>query len=114
MTVDERVRNALIGFGDPVENEIYQGKAERYYTFNYMSFGADFADDAPQHERYLVQVHFFAPLGENISARKKATKQALFAAGSTWPEVQSLTNENARHVVFECEIAGGVMLDGDA
>lgn len=113
MTIDKRIRDALLPFGDPVENEVYQGESERYYTFNYSALGTDYADDAPQHERCLVQVHFFAPLSENITARKRATKEALFRAGFTWPETQPASDEDGRHIVFECEIAEGVDIDGD-
>lgn len=108
MTVDQRIREALLPFGDPVENGNYLSEESRYYTFNYSTIGDDYADDAPQHERYLVQVHFFAPVNENIAARRKATKRALFEAGFTWPESDSETDAESRHVVFECEYAEDV------
>lgn len=108
MTVDEKIRTALIGFGDPVENSVYQGTAKQYYTFNYSTLGIDFGDDAPQHERYLVQVHFFAPLKVNVTSRVRQTKKALADAGFTWPETVNNTDDDGRHIVFECEIAEGV------
>ena len=111
MSVDELLRSTLLAFGDPVENAVYHGKAKRYYTFNYSTVGDDFADDAPGHERYLVQAHFFAPLDENVTARVKATKKALFAAGFTWPETFNASDGDGRHIVFECEIAEGVDTD---
>ncbi len=109
-SVDERLRRALLPFGDPVENVVYQGKAERYYTFSYSTLGTGFGDDTPSAERYLVTVHFFAPLKENVTKRVKATKQALFHAGFTWAETVNATDENGRHIVFECETAEGVEL----
>lgn len=112
MTVDERIKAALDVFDDPVENSVYQGKAAQYYTFNYSTLGADFGDDAPQHERYLVQVHFFAPLNVNVTSRVRETKGALFGAGFTWPETVNASDENGRHIVFECEIADGADLYG--
>lgn len=113
MSVDELLRKTLLSFGDPVENGVYHGTAKRYYTFNYSTVGDDFADDAPGHERALVQVHLFAPLAENVTARVKATKKALFAAGFTWPETFNASDENGRHIVFECEIAEGVDTGGE-
>ena len=112
MTVDARIKAALDVFKDPVENAVYQGKAERYYTFNYATLGTDHADDAPQHERYLVQVHFFAPLNFNHTKRVRDTKRALFDAGFTFPDTTSASDEDGRHIVFECEIAEGVDMDG--
>ena len=108
MTVDAKIKAALDVFGDPVENSVYQGTAKQYYTFTYTTIGTDFGDDAPQHERYLVQVHFFAPLKTNVTSRVKQTKQALQAAGFTWPETLNDTDDSGRHIVFECEIAEGV------
>lgn len=113
MTVDARIVSALSPFGDDVENAISHSTDRQYYAFNYTTIPTDFADDAPGHERYLVQVHFFAPLAANITARKLATKRALYTAGFTWPQETDATNENGRHIVLECEIAEGVDVDGD-
>lgn len=108
MSVDAKIKAALDAFGDPVENALYQGKSERYYVFNYSTLGAGYADDEPTHERYLIQVHLFAPLSENITQRVRETKKALNDAGFTWPSTQNASDEEARHVVFECETAEGV------
>ena len=108
MTVDEQIKAALDPFGDPVENSIHQGDEKRYYTFNYTTIGTNYGDDGPEHEKYLIQVHFFAPLDGNISQRVKETKQALIAAGFTYPETSNLTDEDGRHIVFECETVEGV------
>lgn len=107
-SIEERITDALTPFGDDIDPAVYMGSSKQYYTFNYNTIGADFADDAPNHERYLIQVHFFAPLGGNITARKHATQQALYTAGFTWPETLDLSDEMGRHIVFECEEAGGI------
>ena len=103
MTVDEKIKAALDPFGDPVENSIYQGKEEQYYTFNYSTLGTNYGDDTPQHEKYLVQVHYFAPLNVNITQRVKETKRAIVAAGFTYPKTVNGTDEDGRHIIFECE-----------
>lgn len=108
VSVDAMIKAALSVFGDPVANTGYYGDAERYYVFNYTTTGADFADDEPEHERYLVQVHLFAPLDENIVQRKKQTKKVLQDAGFTWPETHNASEGDGQHIVFECEIAEGV------
>ena len=112
MSVESILKNVLAQFGDPVENGVYLGKAERYYTFNVATQGDDYADDAPQHERYLVQVHLFAPLTFNYIARRKMTKIALMAAGFTWPECTDASDADGRHIVFETEYVDGVNFDG--
>ena len=113
MTVDAKLKSILETFGDPVEAGTYTGQATRYYTFNYSTLPSDFADDTPQHERYHVQVHLFAPLDENINAQVRKTKAALAAGGFQWPSVTNASDESRRHIVFETEISEGVELDGD-
>lgn len=113
MTVEKRLRDALSGFGDPVANGVYRGEKERYYTFNATTQPADFADDAPQHEKYLIQVHFYAPLTFNFVGRRKMTKLALHSAGFLWPECTDASDKNGRHLVFETQYADGCDLDGD-
>lgn len=108
MSVDAQIKHALSEFGDPVENAVYIGEAERYYVFDYSTIGTDFADDEPGHERYLVHVHLFAPLEENVTRRVKQTKKALLNAGFTWPETVNASDDEGRHIVFECETAEGV------
>lgn len=108
MSVDAKIKAALMGFGDPVENAVYHGSAARYYVFNYRTSGIDYADDNPSAELYLVQVHLFAPLDENITHRRKQTKKALCDAGFTWSDTHDASDEESRHIVFECQIAEGV------
>lgn len=118
MTVEEKIVTALAPFGDPVEKSLLYAAAQdlppRYYTFSCSSFGADFGDDEPGHERWLVNVHFFAPLHGNYERRVKETKKALFRAGFNWPSTVDAGDQEGQHVVFECEIAEGVDLDGEA
>jgi len=108
MSVDAKLKKALAVFGDPVANAVYYGEAKRYYVFNYSTMGAGYADDEPTCERYMIQVHLFAPLSENITKRVKETKKALNAAGFTWPSTENASDEDSRHIVFECEAAEGM------
>ena len=108
MSVDDKIMAALTPFGDPVYRAVYQGEEKRYYTFNYVTMPANFADDEPQHERYLVQVHFFAPLdGGNLLSRIAKTKRALVDEGFLYPQTGDESDEDGRHIVFETEIAQG-------
>ena len=113
MTVDKRLTDALKPFGDDIGNAVGFSKNKRYYAFNYTTLPIAFADNEPHYERYLVQVHFFAPLAENITKRKKETKAALFRAGFTWPTAEDASDSDGRHIIFECEIEEGIDDDGE-
>lgn len=113
MNVDDKIMAALTPFGDPVYRAVYQGEEKRYYTFSYDTIPANYADDEPQCERCLVQVHLFAPLdGGNLLSRIAQTKRALANEGFLYPQTQDDSDESGRHIVFETEIAQGVD-DGD-
>lgn len=104
MTADAIIKAALAALGPPVENGVYHGSAEQYYTFKISTRGFDFSDDAPAHELALVQVHYFAPLKTKFSERRAQTKRALYDAGCTWPTVEDASDDSVRHIVFECEL----------
>lgn len=108
MTIAALLKKTLEGLGYPATNAVYTEAADTYFVFNESVFGADFADDAPQLERHLVQVHLFAPLKINVSALCRETKQALFDAGFSWPEIIDVSDKESRHKVFECEIVAAV------
>lgn len=109
MTMDDKIRQALLPFGDPVENAVNHQRKRRYYVFNYTTLGADFADDEPNHERYLIQVHLFAPLSEDLTERILQTKKALRDADFGWPSTVNASDETVRHIVFEVEAVMGVV-----
>lgn len=113
MSFDAMIVAALEPFGFDVENGVSFSKDKTYFAFTYSTIPADYADDAPCHERYLVSVHFFCSLSLNVTALKKGARKALFAAGFTWPSIADASDENGRHLIFECEIAEGVDTDGE-
>lgn len=83
---------------------------ETYFVFNYSTYGADYADDDPNEELHLIQVHLVAPLASNISGIIKQAKRALHDAGFLWPETQNASDNTGRHIVLETEYATGVDL----
>ena len=99
VTVEERIVSALAPFGAPVEASLLYAAARdlppRYYTFSCSSFGDDFGDN------------------EDIQGRVKQTKQALHRAGFTWPSCTDASDQDGKHVVFECEIAEEADLHGE-
>ena len=115
--VEKRLKDALLPFGDPVEKSFLYAAADdlprQYYTFSASSRGDDFGDDVPGCEVWQVSVHFFAPLEGDFSQRRQQTKRALHRAGFTWPRCIDAGDQDGQHLVFECEIAEGVDLDGE-
>lgn len=110
--MNQRIIAALAHFGCPVAPDAYSGSAEQYFVFNYSVYPVDFSDDAPHHERYLIQIHYFCPRDHNSLARRGAIKAALFTAGFSWPDEINATNATndyqtaalrQQHYVFECE-----------
>lgn len=104
MSINSTLKAALEPVA-PAEADVYEGKARVYITFGYSSVPADFGDDEPSHERFLVHAHLFAPVGENTLSKRRAIKKALAAAGTTWPSYENASDKNGQHHVFECEIA---------
>lgn len=119
MSIDEELQTTLMTLGVPVKNAVFLGDDEgapcekEYITFNYSTIGEDYADDAPQYEKYLVQVHIFAPLKVNTTKRVRAAKRALAAADYTWPETINASDSHGRHIVLECEKVSGGDLYGE-
>lgn len=123
MSINQLIIGALSPLNIPVVPDVYTGQEKEYITFNYSTMGDDLADDAPRHERYLVQVHYFCPLKQNSIATRRRIKQRLFAEDFTWPDENPGTEETgsgysnqaaetAQHYIYECEIALGVDVRG--
>ena len=109
MSTAERLREALAPIGDPVQANTYRpaDDSERYFTFNLSTFGDDFADDEPGHERVLIMLHYYCPTAYDTTALVRRVKRLLFAADFTWPSVTNAGDEAGQHVVFEFECAEG-------
>lgn len=104
MSINSTLKAALDPIA-PAQADTYEGRAGTYITFGYSSIPADYGDDEPEHEIFLVSVHLFAPTGENTISKRRAIKKALAAAGMTWPSYTNASDKEGQHHVFECEIA---------
>lgn len=107
--VAEEVKSILAPIGLPVAQTSYAGSADTYLLFNFTTIPSAFADDRPQYDRYLIQIHLFAPVTQSTTALECEIKERVFAAGYTWPsrmdvsdDTRSATGE-ARHIVLETE-----------
>lgn len=114
MSVDSRIMDALLSLGYEVEHGTYTGDtASTYFTFNYQTLGIDFGDDAPWHERVLVQVHLYSKLNVNLTGLITRVKQQLFEADFTWPDVTDISDDTWRHFEFTCETAQGIVHEAE-
>lgn len=112
-TINERIINAvtpIVPVCVPDEFKATVGEdVSEYCTFNYTEIPDSFGDNAPEAIRYLVSVHFCAMAdgttgqAHNTLATRKALRQALFAAGFTYPSVENASDDTDQHFVFECE-----------
>ena len=88
---------------------MYKGTAATYINFNYVDDRAViFADNEPQIDVTIVQVHLFIPRTLNHMVLKKKIRSKLFNAGFTYPAVTTLEENDTDkfHIIFECEIEG--------
>ena len=107
MSINETLRAVLEPIA-PAEADAYEGKKAVYITFNYHSTPINYGDDEPEQERVSIQVHLYAPLGYDITAKRRAVKKALASAGFTYPTYTNASDKDGQHHVFECETAQGL------
>lgn len=108
MSIESRIIVALAPLDYKVYPNNYDGADEIYFVFNYNTFGDDYGDNRPQHEKALIQVHLFCPHEFNSVQLRKSAKLALLYAGFTYPNMTDASGKEGQHWVFECEIAEGV------
>jgi len=103
MTIDKTIRTALAPFDYACYHNTYTGTDETYFVFNYNVVPDDYSDDSPEYNRYLCQVHFYAPYTFNSITLAKQVKLLLENAGFTYPEQVDASDEEGQHIVFEFE-----------
>lgn len=112
MSMNNKIRAAVLPVVSVCVPDLYTGEETTYCTFQYTELPQAFSDDAPQAAVYLVQVHLFAPRGENTLKTRRLLRKALLAADFTAPQVGNASDSTGQHYIFECEYAGG-WNDGD-
>lgn len=106
MSVEAQIRAAVSTLGYPCVANIYAGAEKTYFVFNYTVLPDNFADDEPQHERYLVQLHLYAPHTLNTAATRKTIRSLLRGAFNA-PTEMAASDELNQHYVFEFEVTDG-------
>ena len=107
MSVDTALQTALASVGLPASPNRYTGEALEYVTTNYETLPEVYAERAPRAARYIVQVHYYRPHGENPNATIRQISRALWSEGFTWPGVVNASDEAGQHYVLECEYVNG-------
>ena len=107
ISIDERLQDALTPLGYPVSPNLYEGDELEYIVTNYQTIPEVYAERAPHAARYLIQVHYLLPTGENPNDALQAIARALWEAGCTWPGVVNAGDDEGQHYVLECEAADG-------
>lgn len=109
-TINEILIEALQGIAPAcyweLDEEDRDERPLRRILFNYNTVPDIFGDNAPVFEKYLVQVHYFCPKGENSIAARQNIKMAIFSLAEEWPEenlVQRVTKKapEEQHYCFE-------------
>ena len=113
MSIESRIITALASLGYKIYPANYDGADETYFVFNHNTLPDDFGNNQPQHERALIQVHFFCPHDFNSVKARKDAKLALLQAGFTYPYMTDAGDKDGQHWVFECQIAEAVEMDGE-
>ncbi len=113
MTVNQKIINALKKYGMPIVPDHYTGKEKRYIEFDiYDDRGEIFADETPEFDVTLVQIHLFLPREEDYLSLKKQIRQSLCDAGFCYADITQIIEPEAteqypygiRHLTFETEI----------
>lgn len=107
MNVNAMIIKALEGFGYPVVYGTYTGEATTYISFGYETYPDDYANDAPEHEVYLIDVHLFCPREMDTVKLCAQIKRALADAGLEYPGMLDAEDEDGKHFVFETKAVGG-------
>ena len=77
MTIDERVRAALLDVLPDVYPNIYTGTKLRYIVYQYSTYPRLFADSSPGAAVYSLMVHLYLPHGDNPTEPDVLTPQSL-------------------------------------
>ena len=74
VSFETEIKAAVSSLNYPCAANIYEGTASTYFVFNYSVIPDDYADNEANHERYLVQLHLFAPHTLNTVTTRKAIR----------------------------------------
>lgn len=104
MSVAADIRTAMAALGYPVAQNSYQGDEKTYFVFNLQRIPANFADDIPQTDRVLIQLHLYAPITFSTTEIEQTVRRILFSMGYDFPVTENVSDRESQHIVFETEV----------
>lgn len=107
MSINERIRSAVlqvIPICDPGE---YTGDAEEYCVFDILESPELFAEGTAHAVSAQVVLHWYRPKESNPLAKKEQLIYALVQAGATYPTITSNVEEIILEFEMEEAAAGG-------
>ena len=105
-TVAATVRAAVLPIVPVCAPDVYRGKQQEYCVYTMFRRPTLFGDDRPHAMRYLVSVHWFAPVQINPTEKVLAISRALASIG-TYPTVENASDLTGQHYVFQFEAVDG-------
>ncbi len=114
MSVASDIKAAVAFTGLPCAQVSYDGDADTYFVFNMDAIPDNFADDEAQADRWLVQLHLFAPFKRNTMELRRQIRAAIRDVLGDYPSLVDASegvraaDGTEQHIVFEFEIATGV------
>lgn len=119
MSIASRIIKAISFTNLPCVQVSYNGSAETYFTFNLQAIPSVFADDTPDADIWLIQLHLYAPFTQDTTKLRRQVRKAIHEAGFTYPDMTDASSGvrssdgTEQHIVFEFEDATGVGDDDD-
>ena len=105
-SIEKRLTDALTPIGWDLAVTVYAGKSDRYIVIRHSDHPVSHGDDRPGALRVLVYVDLYCPLDYNPTETVYAVRRALFNAGMTYPTTEDASDDDYRHIAFECEALG--------
>jgi len=109
MSVESRIISAIAFTGYPCESGKYTGTATTYFVMMVDFQPANFSNDTPGHQRCSITLHLVAPMTFDHTTVRKSIKDALFAAGFSYPTeidasgARESDGVSERRIIFEAE-----------
>lgn len=118
MNLGELIVLALEPIGLPIEPSTYTGTDDTYLIYYFDEVPVLFADDHPQHMRYLVEIYLIAPAGRGLSQYRNNIRKQLVKNGFTYPNVGHdsvlyRSTEGQQTLLFKCEYTAPIEAGSD-
>ena len=101
MSLNTQIKNAVSPVVSICEPDSYTGESTEYCTFNYFLNPDDFGDNAPGVLQAMIQLHYYCPPKANPLLTLQNLRNAIAAAGFTYPTTENATDLEQGHYVLE-------------